>query len=202
MVTVDSSQADREDRGATAPGLGKQAKVAMVAVAVVALVALLWPRGDGSFEAPGGFLYEPDGRPAKLGDRFAPVTLLHFWATWCPPCIDEIPSLFQLAEDLSLRDDFALLMVAVDDEVEKVEGFLGSRSATALYDPNWDVAHRYDTRKLPETYLLVGNTVVHKFVGAQDWSDPKVRRTMAEKVREQMGEGAPDFGVQLTQAER
>lgn len=160
-----------------------QAKVAFLVVAVVAAVALFWPRGDGTFEEPGGFLYDSDGRPATLGEHLAPVTLLHFWATWCPPCITEIPSLDRLEADVD-SSDFAILMVAVNDEVSKVETFMGERAASNFYDPNWDVSHRYETYKLPETYLLVGRTVVDKFVGAQNWDDPKLRRRIEEKVRE------------------
>lgn len=176
-------------------GLNRQAKIAIGVVAVAAAVALFWPRGDGSFAAPGGFLYEPDGRPATLGERLAPVTLLHFWATWCPPCLTEIPSLYRLGADAP-SDQFAILMVAVDDEVEKVEKFLGPRAATALYDPAWEVAHRYKTYKLPETYILVGQKVVDKYVGAQDWDDPAIRRRLAEKVAEHLP-GGPDFGIRL-----
>lgn len=180
--------ADRQDEQTpqTAPRRGNmslQAKVAVIAVAVVALTALFWPRGGNSFEAPGGFLFDPDGRPTTLGERLAPVTLLHFWATWCPPCITEIPSLYQLGESIQ-SEDFAIVMVAVENEVAQVEEFLGNRAATALYDPNWEVAHRYGTRKLPETYLLVGRNVVERFIGPQNWNDPALRQYLAEKVRE------------------
>ncbi len=167
---------------ASPPIVSKQAKWVLVVVAVLALVALLWP-GGGSFEAPGGTLYDPDGRPAKLGERLAPVTLVHFWATWCPPCMTEIPSLNQLGADLA-GDDIAILMVAVDDEVAKVAPFLGQQAASVLYDPSWEVAHRYKTYKLPETYLLVGNKVVDKFIGAQDWSNRELRRRLQDKVAE------------------
>jgi thiol-disulfide isomerase/thioredoxin len=165
-----------------------QAKLAIVVVAALAAGALFWPRGDGTHKAPGGFLYDPDGRPATLGERLAPVTLLHFWATWCPPCLDELPSLARLGADVA-SDEFAILMVAVDDEAERAASFLGSRAASALYDPSWEVAHRYGTYKLPETYLLVGNRVVEvvdnedRFVGAQNWDDPRIRRRLEETIR-------------------
>ena len=172
------------------PGaLTVQAKVAIAVVTAVAAVALFWPRGDGTHKAPGGFLYDPDGRPATLGERLAPVTLLHFWATWCPPCLDELPSLTRLGADAA-SDDFAILMVAVFDDTARAASFLGNRAASALYDPNWDVAHRYGTYQLPETYLLVDNRVVEvaanvdRFVGAQDWDDPALRRRLEEAIRQ------------------
>jgi thiol-disulfide isomerase/thioredoxin len=160
--------------------LSRQAKLGLATVAIVAAVALFWPRSQ-TRDAPGGFLYDPAGRPATLAERGAPVTLLHFWATWCAPCIAEIPSLDRLASAIE-SSDFTIVMVAVDDQQDKVAPFLGERAAMALYDPSWEVAHRYGTYKLPETYLLVGNQVVDKFVAAQDWDDPALRRRLAEKV--------------------
>lgn len=75
-------------------------------------------------------------------------------------------------------------MVAVDDDASKVSSFLGEQAATTLYDPGWEVAHRYGTYKLPETYLLVGNKVVDKLIGAQDWDAPSLRQRLAERVRQ------------------
>lgn len=173
---------------AAAPkSLSRQARLGLVAVAIAAAVALFWPRSQAR-DAPGGFLYDPEGRPATLGERAAPVTLLHFWATWCAPCIAEIPSLNRLGAEVE-SDDFTIVMVAVDDQQEKVAPFLGSRAAMALYDPSWEIAHRYGTYKLPETYLLVANKVVERFVGAQDWDSPALRRRLAEKVSEHHSSG-------------
>lgn len=155
--------------------LGTQARLVMVVVVVAAAVALFWPRGDGSFDAPGGFVLDGDGRPQTLAQRMAPVTLVHFWATWCPPCLTELPALDRLFEALADRPDFDLVMIAVDDTLEKVEPFVGKRAEMMLYDPTWDVAHRYGTRKLPETYLVVGGRVVEKWEGAVNWDDPDIR---------------------------
>jgi cytochrome c biogenesis protein CcmG/thiol:disulfide interchange protein DsbE len=173
---------------ATAAPLGRAAKLALAAVAICALAALFWPRGEG--DAPGGFLLDAAGRPAPLGSRLAPVTLVHFWATWCPPCIEETPAIQRLAADLSGHPDFAVLMIAVADSNERVQSFLGSRRADmALFDPRWDVAHRYGTRQLPETYLVVGGRVVRKFVGMTNWDDAEVRRGILARLSE--GAGAP-----------
>jgi len=161
--------------------LGAQARWAVAAVAIAAAAVLFWPHGDAA-EAPGGFLLDGDGRPQPLAQRMAPVTLVHFWATWCPPCITEIPALERLWTDLGDRTDFEVVMVAVDDTNEKVEPFVGDRAAMMLYDPSWEVAHRYGTRKLPETYLVVGGKVVERWIGAQNWDDPKIRRTIDEHL--------------------
>jgi thiol-disulfide isomerase/thioredoxin len=170
--------------------MGRQATIFVAVIIVIALVSLFWPRGDGSFEAPAGSLTDGAGRSQTLGERMAPVTLVHFWATWCPPCITEIPTLTDLTDDMAVHPEFRVLMVAVQDEVTKVRTFLGGDAEGVLYDPTWEVAHRYGTRQLPETYLVVNGRVQQKWEGAQDWNDPELRRTVAEAMRE--------VGVQLT----
>lgn len=173
-----------EARGVEDRRLSRQTQVLVVLLAAAALAVLFWPRGDGTREAPGGFLIDAGGRPVPVGSRMAPVTLVHFWATWCPPCMTEIPSLNRLADDFGdYRGDFTILMVSVADDMERVETFVGDRLASVLYDPSWEVAHRYGTRKLPETYLVVRGTVVERWIGAQDWNDPKIRRQIEEAVQ-------------------
>jgi thiol-disulfide isomerase/thioredoxin len=127
-----------------------------------------------------------------VGPRLAPVTLVHFWATWCPPCRDEVPSLQRLGRDFSKYDDFGIVMVAVADQTDKARVFLGNWDAMALYDPNWDVAKRYGTDKLPETYLVVHGEVVKKFVGQTDWDNPELRQLISSRLAASPGQaGTP-----------
>lgn len=189
--------------GADRPApLSLQVKLGVALLAAAVLAALLWPRGSSSFEAPGGFLVDGDGRPVPLAQRLAPVTLVHFWATWCAPCVTEIPALKELATDFQDEPHFDLVMIAVDDEAEKVKPFLGSLAPMALYDPSWEVANRYGTRKLPETYLVVDGQVVEvpsqerlrretgllldgetpRWVGQTNWGDAQIRAELKEKL--------------------
>jgi thiol-disulfide isomerase/thioredoxin len=195
---MNSSQEDPQATPETGPepgagGLGKPAKLVLATLAVCALAALFWPSGKGgtTFKEPGGFLVDAHGRPAKLGPQLAPVSLVHFWATWCPPCIKEVPDIQKLARDYSDRQDFAIVMVAVQDTSEKVRGMLGPGADMVLYDPNWEVANRYGTDKLPETYLVVRGQVVEKFVGQTDWSNPALRA----KIEGYLGKGVAKGGT-------
>jgi thiol-disulfide isomerase/thioredoxin len=167
----------------TAPGLGWPARLGLAALAVCALAALFWPRGDGVVQEPGGSLYDSAGRTATIGQRLAPVTLVHFWATWCPPCVQEAPKIQRLIRDFSGHPDFAVLMVAVADSSDRVNTFLGPGSPMVLFDPNWKVANRYGTDKLPETYLVIRGQVVRKWVGATDWDDPALRAEIAARLK-------------------
>ena len=163
--------------------LGLPAKLGLAALAVCALAALFWPRGEATFKEPGGFLYDANGRAATIGPHLAPVTLVHFWATWCPPCIQEVPALQRLTRDFAGHEDFSVLMVAVSDSNDKVRAFLGRGADMVLFDPSWEVANRYGTDKLPETYLVVNGQVVRKFVGTTDWDDVALRQTIEAKLK-------------------
>ena len=162
--------------------LGWPGRLGLIALFVCALSALFWPRGDKPFQEPGGFLYDDTGRAATLGPRLAPVTLVHFWATWCPPCIKEIPALQRLSSDFSRHHGFKIVMIAVSDSKDKVRAFLGSGTDGVLFDPQWEVANRYGTDKLPETYLVVNGQVERKFVGMTDWDDPSLRKEIESRL--------------------
>lgn len=168
-------------------GFSRQAKLGFALVAVFALAALFWPRGAPN-AAPAGMLFDAGGRPMPLGSRMAPVTLVHFWATWCPPCLTEIPSILRLEQDYHLRPGFSLVMIAVSDENDKVKTFLGEAIGENLFD-DWKVARSYGTEKLPETHLVVDGKVVHSFIGATDWDDPDVRRRIDDALAATAKEG-------------
>ena len=168
------------------PSVAKQARLFFLGIAVLVLTAVFFPRGDGTSTAPAGFLLDATGRPTTIGNHFTPVSLLHFWATWCPPCITEIPALERLSRDFAGQPGFQIMMVAVDDDPQKVSPFVGrNRSFSVLFDPQWEVSHRYGTRKLPETYVVIrGRTVkALKFVGATNWDDPRIRAALQEIIR-------------------
>jgi thiol-disulfide isomerase/thioredoxin len=168
---------------ALSPSVGRQARAIAALITVLGLAVLVWPRGgDSTTAAPGGFLLDAGGRAATLGSRLAPVSLVHFWATWCPPCIEETPALDRLVHDFAAYRDFAVLRVAVADSRSRVDAFLGSGAPGVLYDPQWDVAHRYGTDQLPETYLVVGGRIVEKFIGEVNWDDPAVRQKIAARL--------------------
>jgi thiol-disulfide isomerase/thioredoxin len=153
----------------------------MVGLLVVcALAVLFWPRKDDRFEAPG--LVDANGQSATLRPLLAPVTLVHFWATWCAPCMEEIPALGRLQNDFARYPNFRIVMVAVADSSDKVGTFLGSNAGAVLYDPDWEVAHRYGTDKIPESYLVVNDQIVEKFVGQTDWDDSALRQKLTARL--------------------
>lgn len=160
------------DRADVPTSVAWTSHVLLYFVLALSVGVLFWPKPDPN-RAPSGELVDAQGNDVELEDRMAEVTLVHFWATWCPPCIAEIPAIRRLATDYADNDDFALVMVAVADDVGKANEFLGDDES--LFDPAWDLAHDFGTTKLPETHLVVGGKVVDSFIGATQWDRADIR---------------------------
>jgi len=109
------------------------------------------------------------------------LVLVNFWATWCPPCRDEMPSLEKLANALDPQS-FEVLAVSVDESWDPVEKFLKPRSPlTVALDQGGSVSQRYGTSKFPESYLVDSKGSVRlKFVGPRDWMDQNVLALLEE----------------------
>jgi cytochrome c biogenesis protein CcmG, thiol:disulfide interchange protein DsbE len=103
------------------------------------------------------------------------VVLLNFWATWCEPCVIELPSLIQLHHD---QPNLAILAVSIDEDPEAYTSFIARRhiDLTTVRDPTESAAKLYHTEQWPETYVIDRNGLIRrKFIGAQDWSSPEIR---------------------------
>lgn len=152
----------------------------MVLLSVV-LVARLIPyfrqynvqAGDS---APTFNLTADDGSGLRLEDYRGRFVLLNFWATYCVPCIDELPSLNGLYEDMK-DQGLVVLGVSVDSDEEAYKNFLKTYRVAfpVVRDPEWSVAMRYGTSKIPETYLIdKEGMVLRKYVNSQDWRRPEI----------------------------
>ena len=103
------------------------------------------------------------------------VVLLNFWATWCGPCVMEMPSLLELHHD---QPNLAVLAISIDEDPDAYRNFLVRRHVdlVTVRDPGQTAAKLFRTEMWPETYVIDRNGVIRrKFVGAQDWSNPEVR---------------------------
>ena len=195
----------------TEPRKGKGKVVAVVAVVVALLAAaggwMAWktyvdePRkAEEAFQispaarpspAPPILGFTPDGRPFTLADAKGQVVFVNFWATWCPPCREEMPSMLQLGRELQARHPgrFRMVAVSVDDGWPEVQQFFGGRlprGIEILRDADLQVTKEYycaarggcpDSFKFPETYIVDSTgKLVSYVVGPRDWSDPAALR--------------------------
>src|ERR1017187_3849833 len=103
------------------------------------------------------------------------VVLLNFWATWCAPCVAEMPSLLQLHHD---RPDLAILAVSIDENPEAYSRFLVRHKVDLITvrDPDQKAAQLFHTEGWPETYIIDRKGFIRrKVVGPQDWGSPEIR---------------------------
>ena len=159
-------------------------------VALLCVLGVFFLPGDSDEpgRAPDGRLADASGDDIDLDSVMAPVTLVHFWSTWCPPCVEETPAIQRLAAHYSNRPEFALVMIAVADDKDAVGEFLEGADGS-YYDDNWKVANSFGTEKLPETHLVVDGIVVRSFIGVTDWDSQAVRRSINDALNAAAGRG-------------
>jgi cytochrome c biogenesis protein CcmG, thiol:disulfide interchange protein DsbE len=126
----------------------------------------------------------PDGKTRDLAAPPGKLLILHYWATWCPPCVSEFPDLARFWKENGEKRGLELLAVSVDEDWQTVDDWLRKNGITGIplaLDPRRTSAKAFGTEKFPETYVLSpSGEVVDKFVGAILWSDPAVRKRIDE----------------------
>ena len=147
--------------------------VALVAVVASTLRDRLVVAGDS---APGFEVTTDSGRKISLDNFGGKVLVLNFWATWCPPCISELPSLNALASELK-SDGVVVLGISVDKDKAAYDRFLKKVKLNfeTSRDPKADVSAEYGTFKYPETYVINRDgKVLEKFIADQNWMAPAI----------------------------
>ena len=116
------------------------------------------------------------GGATHLSDLRGKVVVLNFWASWCPPCLEETQSLNKLQEYLASRGGM-VLGVSVDDDTAAYSKFLvDNRVIFPTYDDTTKKsAQEYGSTMYPETYLIDRQgRLARKIVGPQDWQSPEI----------------------------
>ncbi len=128
--------------------------------------------------APQIELRDIDGRRHRLSDLRGKVVLVNFWASWCPPCRAEMPSLQRLWDRLR-HTDFVVLAIAAGESKRDVVGFDFSLPArltfTLLPDPDFDATQYWPVRGLPASFVIdTRGRVTHVAHGARRWDSPHI----------------------------
>src|SRR5205085_10512333 len=134
---------------ASASGLARTRTAACEALRPDPLPEGLKTKGPRAFE-----LTDAVGRKSSLSSQMGHPVFLNFWATWCPPCTEEMPSMESLAAGVE-GTDIRTLAVSVDDDWDVVKRFFarGTRLGVLL-DTTKEVAKNFGTTKYPETYFI------------------------------------------------
>jgi cytochrome c biogenesis protein CcmG/thiol:disulfide interchange protein DsbE len=122
------------------------------------------------------FTVHDAGETVTLSQLKGQVVVLNFWATWCAPCIEEMPSLVQMQQRMKPKG-VTVLAVSVDVDRDNYQRFLRDHDVNLLSVRDADQKSNalYGTFKFPETYVIDRNGIVRrKFIGAVDWTQPDV----------------------------
>jgi peroxiredoxin len=130
------------------------------------------PKNIGT-QAP-DFAVQDSDRKVALKEYKGHIVVLNFWASWCPPCIAETPSLVSMQEKMKNKG-IVVIGVSIDEDERAYHNFLRQYRIdfTTVRDPSQRVEHMYGTLQIPETYIIDRTGVLRrKFVNAADWNSP------------------------------
>jgi len=122
------------------------------------------------------FTVQDSDRSVSLNQYRGQVVVLNFWATWCPPCVEEMPSLVEMQRRMKAKG-ITVVAVSVDVDEKAYRQFLKDHNVNLLTvrDPGQKSSNLYGTFKFPETYIIDRNGVMRrKFIGAVEWTAPDV----------------------------
>jgi len=159
-------------------------------IARIALLGILGAVPCGAAElqpwrggpAPELVLQALDGPAHRLADYRGRVVLVNFWATWCEPCRDEMPSMQRLKEKLAGRP-FAVLAVNLDESEARIRVFLSQVKVdfSILLDPGRKAGKSWNARILPASFVVgPDGRVRYSVVGELDWSHERVVSRVTE----------------------
>jgi len=122
------------------------------------------------------FVVQDGDKKVALHDFKGQVVVVNFWATWCAPCIQEMPSLIEMADRVKPKG-VTVLGVSIDVDEAAYKKFLQQHGVTfiTVRDPEQKSSALYGTTGWPETFIVDRQGVLRrKFVGPVDWTDPEI----------------------------
>ncbi len=126
----------------------------------------------GTLLAPDFALQDLKGKTWKLSDLKGKVVFINFWATWCPPCREEMPSMEALHRDMADKP-FQILTILSNDEPKMADTFARKNGYTfpILVDRDGAVSATYGITGVPETFIVnADGLLLRKFIGPYDWN--------------------------------
>lgn len=124
--------------------------------------------------APDFELRDQNGQPWRLRDHRGKIVVMNFWTITCQPCVDELPSLLELADIAHDRGDIEVVAVSADEGWKDVSAlFPPNFRLKVLFDPQRKIIHdKYGTRLFPETWIIDAEGVVRMRIdGRRNWSE-------------------------------
>lgn len=167
--------------------------VALVVGAAFAYVELAEHKGEAlrvGSQAPSLVLATLDGGRHDLASGRGRLVVLNLWATWCPPCVAEMPALERLHRTLA-AEGLSVVAVSTDEDVQAPRRFVADHGLTllVLHDPGGrEVGSAYRVTSYPETFLIDrAGLILQHVVGPAAWDSPEWQK----RFRGLLGSGAP-----------
>ncbi len=149
--------------------------VAFVYVIYAAIHERVVVAGDS---APSFTVTADNGRTVSLPNFGGKVLVLNFWASWCPPCVEETPSLSRFAQEYASKG-VVVLGISVDRDEKAYRNFLRRFNPAFLTTREFKTHEDYGTFMYPETYVIDANgRVVQKYAEAVDWTSPEIAKVV------------------------
>jgi len=126
--------------------------------------------------APAFDLKDPKDQPQRLADYRGKTVILNFWATWCPPCREEMPSMQRAYEAVS-GDGIAVVAINVGDDADTIRSFLAENPVDFPLPMDLDsrVVQSYPVTGLPTTFVIdPEGRLAYVATGGREWDDPKL----------------------------
>ena len=149
-------------------------------ILVVSLPSIAQQAGKGLTQlpdrpqAPDFVLADIDGNQYRLSDYRGQVVIINFWATWCPPCRAEMPSMQRAWQQLE-KDGILMLGINVGEDEDTIFQFTANYPVEfpLLMDQDSRVINQWPVRGLPTTFVVSPEgKITYRAIGGREWDDP------------------------------
>lgn len=127
-----------------------------------------------------------NGELISLSDFRGEVVFINVWASWCPPCVAEMPTIETLYENVSSKDNIHFILLSMDEKQEKAAAFMKNKDfSTPYYFPASALPNTFRSGYLPTTYIISKEgQVIYKKEGIADYSSPSFAQWIRELAQE------------------
>ena len=145
----------------------------------------------GGSPAPDFELLDTEGKLHRLSDYRGKTVILNFWATWCPPCREEIPSMNRAWQQLR-EEDVVMLAVNMGEDEDTIFVFTADYPAQfpLLLDRDGAVTARWPVKGLPTTYIIAPDgSIAYRAIGGRNWDDSDIMDILRALQKQRQGAG-------------
>ena len=168
--------------------------IILTALVVVAFLLFTFLKGKPKHEIATGrqapdleLRDEISGRKLTSADFKNKVLLVNFWATWCPPCKEEMPSIESLFRDLAANDRFQMITILYNDTYQDGTVYMKQNGYTfpVYSDNNSITARNFGVTGVPETYVIDKKGILKKrVIGPAEWNSPEAKNFINSLLNE------------------